>query len=99
MTGSIYTTGAITGNCTVSATFTAIIPHDGIVVGGSTLPTIADALAVLQYVVGQTPLTANQQIHADVAPLAQDGKPLGNGLVDFADVIIILRRVIDAVNW
>jgi len=83
----------------VTATFTSIIPHNGIVVSNGTMPTIADAQAVLQYVSGQRNLSATQLVHADVAPLGPDGMPMGNGVVDMADVIIILRRAVGIGTW
>ena len=64
-----------------------------------TAPDIFDALAMLRHVAGASTLDASQLTHADVAPLGPDGKPLGNGVVDIADVIIVLRRAIGAVNW
>jgi ELWxxDGT repeat protein len=74
---------------------------DGIISSdnGKTVPDINDALAILRYLAGLTTLNASELAHADVAPLGPDGKPLGNGVVDFADVIMVLRRVIGAVNW
>ncbi|NTV49703.1 MAG: multicopper oxidase domain-containing protein [Geobacteraceae bacterium] len=84
------------------ATATIVVnpnPHDGIIVPGGVTPSIADALSVFQHVAGINTLSATQQLHADVAPLRSDGTPLGNGVVDIADVIIILRRVIGATTW
>jgi hypothetical protein len=101
LSGNTYTTGAITGNCTVSASFS--IPHDGIVnfVANKTAPDIGDALKVFQFVVGATTLTDVQKVHADVAPLSgSNGTPVGNGgNPDIADVVLILRRVVGAVIW
>lgn len=64
-----------------------------------TQPTITEALKVLQAVVGTTPLTATEKIRYDVAPLGNNGTPVGNGTIDSADVILILRRSIDIGNW
>jgi YD repeat-containing protein len=64
-----------------------------------TQPTISDALKVLQAVVGITPLTATEKILYDVAPLGSNGIPLGNGIIDAADVILILRRSIGIGSW
>jgi hypothetical protein len=64
-----------------------------------TQPTISDALKVLQAVVGITPLTATEQIRYDVAPLGSSGTPVGNGIIDAADVILILRRSIGIGSW
>jgi M6 family metalloprotease-like protein len=62
-------------------------------------PTISDALKVLQAVVGITQLTATEQIRYDVAPLESGGAPYGNGVIDAADVILILRRSIGIGSW
>lgn len=64
-----------------------------------TQPSINDALKVLQAVVGLIPLTATEQIRYDVAPLGGSGTPLGNGVLDDADVILILRRSIGIGSW
>jgi alpha-tubulin suppressor-like RCC1 family protein len=95
--GSIYTTGPITANCTISVTAVARTATSGS--GSSSLPTITDALKVLQSVVGITPLTATERIRYDVAPLSTSGIPLGNGVLDAADVIAILRRSIGIGSW
>lgn len=57
------------------------------------------SLAVLKHYLGVEPLDASQQAHADVAPLGPDGRPAGNGSVDVADVIVILRRSIGIGDW
>lgn len=62
-------------------------------------PTISDALKVLQAIVGITPLTASEQVRYDVAPLGSNGSPLGNGTIDAADMILILRRSIGIGSW
>ncbi len=64
-----------------------------------TPPTIGDALKVLQAVAGITALTASEKARYDVAPLGSNGTPAGNGVVDAADVIAILRRSIGIGNW
>lgn len=105
LSGTTYSTGAITGNCIVSVAFSAIssqIPtRDGIIntASSKTTPDISDALSLLKHVVGLTPLSSVQLTHADVAPLGFDGKPFGNGIIDAADVILILRRSIGIGSW
>jgi M6 family metalloprotease-like protein len=64
-----------------------------------TQPTINDALKVLQAVAGPNTLTPAEQIRYDVAPLGSNGSPLGNGVLDAADVILILRRSIGIGSW
>jgi YD repeat-containing protein len=93
LTGSAFTTGSITADCTISVTAVARNASSG------TSPTINDALKVLQAVVGITPLTATERIRYDVAPLSASGTPLGNGVIDAADVILILRRSIGIGSW
>jgi hypothetical protein len=94
LSGSSYTTGAITGNCTVNVTAVSKTGSSD----GSTA-TIADALKTLKAVIGSVSLTAEEKIRYDVAPLADNGKPQGNGAVDYADVIMILRRSIGFGSW
>jgi hypothetical protein len=58
-----------------------------------------DALKTLQAVSGVTTLSAADKIRYDVAPLNSSGQPTGNGTVDLADVIMILRRSIGIGSW
>jgi spore coat protein H len=94
--GSTYTTGSITADCTISV---AAAARSGTSGGASQPPTLSDAFKVLMAVAGTAPLTAAEQISYDVAPLAADGNPLGNGVIDAADAILILRRSIGIGNW
>jgi hypothetical protein len=94
--GSTYSTGPVTSNCTVSVTAVARNANGN---GSAQPPTISDALKVLQAVVGNTELTAAELISYDVAPLGSDGTPAGNGAIDIADVILILRRSIGIGSW
>lgn len=96
MSGSTYTTGAITANCAISVTTVARNAGSG---GTAQPPTISDALKVLQAVVGTATLTAAEQIRYDVAPLGSNGNPVGNGTLDAADIILILRRSIGIGSW
>jgi RHS repeat-associated protein len=99
LTGSTFTTAAVTADCTVSASF--VLKRDGVIDPGSgkTAPDIGDALKVFRYVNGLATLTDAEKAHADVAPLGTDWKPLGDGIVDIGDVVIIMRRIVGAVNW
>jgi putative alpha-1,2-mannosidase len=94
---STYTSGPITANCTISVTAVARNATSGS--GSTSPPTITDALKVLQAVVGITPLTATEKIRYDVAPLSTSAIPVGNGIIDAADVILILRRSIGIGSW
>lgn len=95
LSGSSYTTGTITAGCTVIVTSVARTASSG----GTSQPTVSDALKALQAVVGITPLNATEQIRYDVAPLSVNGIPLGNGTIDAADVVAILRRSIGIGSW
>jgi Zn-dependent metalloprotease len=64
-----------------------------------TQPTMGDALKVMLAVTGTAPLTASERIRYDVAPLGLGGVPGGNGIIDIADVILILRRSIGIGSW
>ncbi len=102
LSGTTYTTGAITGNCIVAVSYSAVTqPRDGIVnpATGKTAPDISDALKVLKHVMGITLLSDAEKAHADIAPLGANGVPVGKGYVDVGDVVLILRRVIGAVTW
>jgi hypothetical protein len=95
LNGSSYTTGTITGACTVSVT---AVKHSGSA-DGSAVPTITDALKALQGAYNLAPLTAAEKILYDVAPLSAGGTPQGDGSVGVADVILILRRSIGIGSW
>lgn len=103
LTGSTYTTGPITSNCSVTASFSSAtaIPRDGVVTSasGRTEPDITDALAVLKHTVGLVSLTGPQLAHGDVAPLGSNGAPQGDGNVTIADALGILRRVVGLAIW
>ena len=59
-----------------------------------------DALLVMNAVLGKVPLTAEQKLLADVAPLDPvTKKPKGDGIVDLADAVMILRRAVGAISW
>ncbi|MFZ3209222.1 MAG: choice-of-anchor D domain-containing protein, partial [Geobacteraceae bacterium] len=91
----------VTKTIAVSGAAGTDTPPDGIInpSSGKASPDIGDALAALNHVAGIATLSSAQLIHADVAPLGFDGKPFGNGVVNIADVIILLRRLVGAGNW
>jgi hypothetical protein len=94
--------GGITAGCLANAISisTPTVRHDGILISnGRITPDITDALVVLMYVAGLKTLSSIELIHADVAPLGPDGSPVGNSVVDSADVILILRRAIGIGEW
>lgn len=95
LSSSTYTTGPITGDCTVSVHAVARNANGT----GAAQPTLADALLALKAQSGKVQLTAVEKIRYDVAPLGADGLPVGNGIVDSADVILILRRTVGIGSW
>lgn len=95
LSGNTYTTGAITSNCTISV---EAIAKTATAVAG-TSPTISDALKAFQAALGITPISGIELIRYDVAPLSFTGTPVGNGVIDGADVIMILRRSIGIGSW
>jgi hypothetical protein len=98
LNGATYTTGPITGNCTVSATFalTGDVDKD-------TTINVFDALLTLQYAVGLIPHTPQNNamylVTADVAPLGATGKPEGDGSVNVFDALAILRYAVGLDKW
>jgi uncharacterized repeat protein (TIGR02543 family) len=94
LNGTTFTTGSITANCTISVTTVERSASPS----GAT-PTISDALKVLQAFIGGTALSDEEKIRYDVAPLGVNGIPQGNGIIDGADIILILRRSIGIGSW
>jgi hypothetical protein len=62
-------------------------------------PTLSDALKVLQHLDGKIVLSDVDKIRYDVAPLGSNDLPLGDGKIDIADVIVILRRSAGIGSW
>ena len=91
LSGNTYTTGVNTGDCTLSVI--------AVRRGTGTEPSIADALKVFQAYSGTETLTPEEMIKFDVAPVAEDGIPQGDGVVDLADVIMLLRRNVGIGGW
>lgn len=85
LSGSTYTTGPITANCSVTATFEA--------------DTIEDVTKAYVAVANNTALTDEEKLRYDVAPLGDDGKPKPDGVVNVADIVIMLRRLAGLVAW
>ena len=59
---------------------------------------IADALKAMRIAVGLDTATATDLLNCDVAPL-KNGVPAPDGVIDIADAVLILRRVVGLVNW
>jgi Zn-dependent metalloprotease len=94
--GTTYITGAVTSDCALSVTAVAV-GSTGI--GGIITPTISDALKALNSIAGIAQLTQEERLRYDVAPLGSDGKPIGDGIVDAADIVLIMRRSVGIGNW
>lgn len=60
---------------------------------------LPEVLKAFQHTLGQITLTPTEMTRLDCAPLGPDGKPNPNGVVDTADVILLLRKVVGLVNW
>jgi hypothetical protein len=83
----------------VSGTFSATTVNRNANSGTGSAPTINDALKALQGYFDANALTPAEKVRYDVAPLAASGVPQGNGTIDIADVISILRRSIGIGSW
>jgi len=66
---------------------------------GSGQVEFTDVLNAYQSVLGHAQLTAAQQKNVDVAPLGTDGKPKGDGVLDIADIVLLLRHMVGLANW
>src|SRR6185369_8419760 len=79
LAGTTYTTGTITQNCSLSI--------NGIKRSGTkgTEPSLSDAVNAFRAVNNLAPLTTEDKIRYDVAPLGPSGTPLGDGVLDIAD--------------
>jgi hypothetical protein len=60
---------------------------------------LGDLVTVYSAVLGDLTLTPDQQLSMDVAPLGQDGLPQGDGVLDVADVVLLMRRLIGLLPW
>lgn len=60
---------------------------------------LADVMRAYLAVLGRVQLTGPEKYNADVAPLGPDGKPSGNGTLDIADIVLLLRHLIGVANW
>jgi hypothetical protein len=83
----------------VPGTFSATVINRNGNSGTGSVPTINDALKALQGYHDPSSLTPADLIRYDVAPLNAGGTPQGNGAIDAADVVLILRRTIGIGSW
>lgn len=61
--------------------------------------TIVDAIRVQQQVLGKVQLSDMEKIRLDVAPLGTDGTPHPDGILDVSDIVIVLRKLVGAIDW
>jgi hypothetical protein len=85
---------AVTADSTVNATF---MPSGDLNADGSL--TVADALKALRIVIGLQVASGDDAVAMDVAPLGTDNRPQGGNGSDVADVLIILKRVVNVITW
>jgi hypothetical protein len=100
LSGNTYSTGLLSGDCTVSATFT---PTDtpSVLLGdltGDGQVDVADAMRALQISVGLITPTSWDLSHGDVGPLVE-GKTHADGKIDISDVMLILKKSVGLANW
>ncbi len=66
---------------------------------GSGAMTLGDILTAFYIANGMQQATANDLNRCDVAPLDADGMPLGNGVIDIGDVVMLLRFYLGLNSW
>jgi len=67
--------------------------------GDGATTALVEVLDAFRHVYEQTSLTPTQLLRLDCAPLGGNGQPNPDGVVDTADVILLLRRTVGLVNW
>ncbi|HZV82067.1 MAG TPA: DUF1566 domain-containing protein [Geobacteraceae bacterium] len=95
LSGTTYTSGVITADCTASFN---TVSHNADSTGAGQ-PTLQDAMKAFYAYSGKLQLSAAEKILYDVAPLGSNGLPVGNGVVDYADIILIMRRLVGIGSW
>jgi uncharacterized repeat protein (TIGR02543 family) len=77
------------------------VTADHVVAGSFTANTyeLVDILKAYRSFLGQGELAGTEKSMYDVAPLDSGGRPQPDGTVDVADVIILLRKLVGAINW
>ena len=60
---------------------------------------LQDILTAFKYATGQLDVSVAEKLLFDCAPLGADGKPKPDGIVDFGDVVMMLRKIVGLVHW
>ena len=81
----VFTTGPLTENCNLSATFEP--------------DTLTDVVKAFHATLGLLRLTPLERHRYDVAPLGPEGIPQSDGLIDVGDVVVMLRRLAGLIDW
>jgi hypothetical protein len=87
----------IAANVASATTSVNIILPDGCF-RGTAAPNIADALKALHIAVGNVEPTLEDTLHGDVAPLV-NGVPAPDNAIGVEDALLILKRVVNLVNF
>jgi hypothetical protein len=100
LSGNAYTTGPITADCTVTATFAADAPNTYAVTpsagaGGTISPGTAQTVTAN----GSASFTITPASGYQIASVTGCGGILSDGKIDVGDVIMILRRSVGLVSW
>jgi hypothetical protein len=74
-------------------------PYPGDSNGDGATTTLVEVVKAFRHAFAAVPLTPTEELRLDCAPLGSDGKPAPNGVVDVADVILLLRRLVGLVTW
>ena len=99
LNGTTFTVPGITGNCTVNATFMAIVtPRSKGDLDGNGTENLADALLALQFAIGFKKPSATDIDFGDVAPIV-DGRSVPDGVIDIADAVAILQKTVGLLSW
>jgi hypothetical protein len=88
----------IASNVTTATASVNVILPDGCF-RGTANPDIADAIKALRIAVGTDSASTLDMMHGDVSPLAANGIPAPDGTIDTTDALLILRKIVNLVNF
>jgi hypothetical protein len=98
-TNSITITATdIASNVTTATTSVDIVLPDGCF-RATANPDLTDALKALRIAVGTDSASTLDMMHGDVSPLAANGIPAPDGTIDTTDALLILRKIVNLVNF